>query len=319
MNREPDGYPPWVIAFNDRWVNARDRLFHRAISPKTSAICLRTSAAKGCLRVPDPLSVIIHVDGAARGNPGPAAYGYVIRAEGFPDLCGNGVIGQATNNVAEYTGLIKALTKALELGATQAHVRSDSELMVRQMRGEYRVKNEGLQPLYQQAQELVRQLGDVTFEHVYREDNTEADRLCNEALAGQLVEPADWERKSCAAANPTRRRAKKASAPAAPSVSTTSGPLLEGQLTAQGRLVRRADSGFELHVLGFTFPIEFVELGRMAQAEMAPEAAAAAGLLVRLAGEVRTIGGNEDITKSVRFFVREFEVLGQPETQVRAR
>lgn len=268
--------------------------------------------------MPEPLKVTIHVDGAARGNPGPAAYGYVIRAEGLPDLRGNGVIGQATNNVAEYTGLIQALTKALELGASQAHVRSDSELMVRQMRGEYRVKNEGLQPLYQRARELVRRLGDVTFEHVYREENAEADRLCNEALAGRLIEPAAGTPQAPTDARRSRRQAKKAKAPAEPTVGTPAEPFLDGQLTAQGQLVLRAKTGFELHVLGYTFLVEFNDPGRGAQPGVAPEAAAAAGLLVRLAGEVRTIGGGGE-PKSVRFFVREFQVVGQHETQETAK
>lgn len=268
--------------------------------------------------MPEPLRVTIHVDGAARGNPGPAAYGYVIRAEGLPDLRGNGVIGQATNNVAEYTGLIKALAKALELGATQAHVRSDSELMVRQMRGEYRVKNEGLLPLFHQAQDLVRRLGEVTFEHVYREANAEADRLCNEALAGRLVEAAAWERHAPAPVSSPRRRSKKAAAAEEPTVPPSPGPFLEGQLTAQGQLVQAAETGFELRVLGFTFPVEFVELGGAAQAELPPDAVAAAGLLVRLAGEIRTVGGG-DVPQTVRLFVREFEVVGQHETQVRAK
>ena len=88
----------------------------------------------------------------------------------------------ATNNVAEYNGLLAALRWAVEHGVSALHVRSDSELLVKQMRGEYRVKNPGLQPLYEEARALIRQIGRVKFEHVRRELNKEADRLANEAM-----------------------------------------------------------------------------------------------------------------------------------------
>lgn len=132
-------------------------------------------------------SAIVHVDGGSRGNPGPAGYGFVLLREGLPPLRGNGRLSHATNNVAEYTGLIEALRKSQELGLKQLLVRSDSELLVRQMNGQYRVKDAKLQDLFAQAKELAAAIGDVRFVHVYREQNAEADRLANLAMDGQLV------------------------------------------------------------------------------------------------------------------------------------
>lgn len=127
----------------------------------------------------------IHTDGAARGNPGPAAYAYVIASEGQPPIEEGGCLGQTTNNQAEYTALVRALEHAAQLG-THHHllIHSDSELMIKQMKGEYRVKDAGLRPLYEQAQNLCDQFAGVTFRHVRREHNSRADHLCNEALDG---------------------------------------------------------------------------------------------------------------------------------------
>ncbi len=125
----------------------------------------------------------LFTDGGARGNPGPAAYGYVLEQDDGTVLAAEGVaIGTATNNVAEYSGLIAGLEKAIELKVPSLEVVSDSELMVKQMRGEYRVKNEGLRPLFVQATNLARRLDDVEFRHVRRAHNELADRLVNEAL-----------------------------------------------------------------------------------------------------------------------------------------
>jgi len=99
----------------------------------------------------DPDLFTIHTDGGARGNPGPAAYAFVISRPGQPDVEESGVLGNSTNNVAEYTALVKALERARALGARRVLVQSDSELMVKQMTGEYKVKNEGLRPLYEEA------------------------------------------------------------------------------------------------------------------------------------------------------------------------
>ena len=129
------------------------------------------------------MKVLLFTDGGARGNPGPAAYAFVLEAEDGDLLASEGVaIGTATNNVAEYSGLVEGLRRALELGLKHVEVVSDSELMVKQMRGEYRVKNEGLRPLYDQAQKLAREIGDVEYRHVRRAENELADRLVNDAL-----------------------------------------------------------------------------------------------------------------------------------------
>jgi ribonuclease H / adenosylcobalamin/alpha-ribazole phosphatase len=122
-------------------------------------------------------------DGGARGNPGPAAYGYVLETEDGTVLAAHGeAIGQATNNVAEYRALVAGLEKAVELGVEQVEVVSDSELLVKQMRGDYKVKNEALRELSQEAAQLARQLGSVSYTAVRREHNELADRLVNEAL-----------------------------------------------------------------------------------------------------------------------------------------
>jgi len=124
--------------------------------------------------------ITAYIDGGARGNPGPAGYG--VRIEGpdrevLDDL--HGALGIATNNIAEYNGLLAALRWAVAHNESVVQIKADSELLVRQMRGEYRVKNEGLKPLFLQACALIRQIGDVRFEHVRREFNKEADRLSN--------------------------------------------------------------------------------------------------------------------------------------------
>jgi len=150
--------------------------------------------------------VTIFTDGAARGNPGPAAFSYVIRR---PD---GGLLeehsqcmGDTTNNVAEYTALVRALERAHALGAKKVQLHSDSELMVKQMRGEYKIKNEALRNLYEQASRLESRFASVTFQHVPRADNSHADRLCNEALNGGPKKPA------LAKAGKTRSGAGKAS------------------------------------------------------------------------------------------------------------
>lgn len=124
--------------------------------------------------------ITAHVDGGARGNPGPAGYGAVITGDNGEVLAElyEG-IGISTNNVAEYRGLIAALEWAAAHGHTRLHVKSDSLLIVQQMLGNYRVKHAGLLPLYRQARHLVARVGEVTFEHVRRELNRDADRLSN--------------------------------------------------------------------------------------------------------------------------------------------
>ncbi|HZN58138.1 MAG TPA: ribonuclease HI family protein [Planctomycetota bacterium] len=125
----------------------------------------------------------LSTDGGARGNPGPAAYGYVLEDEDGTVLEARGEqIGVATNNVAEYRALIAGLERALELGIDELEVVSDSELLVKQMQGEYRVKNETLRELNEDANVLERKLGRVRYTAVRREHNQLADKLVNEAL-----------------------------------------------------------------------------------------------------------------------------------------
>jgi ribonuclease HI len=126
----------------------------------------------------------IYTDGAARGNPGPGAFAYVIERNGAPAIEEKGTLGRTTNNVAEYTALVRGLEHAARLGGRRLLVHSDSELMVKQMNGEYQVKNDDLRALFQQARALCRQFEQVTLRHVRRADNSRADRLCNEALDG---------------------------------------------------------------------------------------------------------------------------------------
>ena len=128
-------------------------------------------------------AITAYVDGGARGNPGPAGYGVRIEAaDGTPidEFCHS--IGVATNNVAEYRGLIAALEWARAQGHQRLRVRSDSLLMVQQMLGKYKVKSPGLQPLHAKARLLVHEIGSVSFEHVRREHNAHADRLANAAM-----------------------------------------------------------------------------------------------------------------------------------------
>jgi ribonuclease H / adenosylcobalamin/alpha-ribazole phosphatase len=125
----------------------------------------------------------LSTDGGARGNPGPAAYGYVLETDDGTVLAAHGeTIGVATNNVAEYRALVAGLEKALELGVDEVEVVSDSELLVKQMRGEYKVKNDALRELSEEAAQLARQLRSVRYTAVRREHNELADQLVNEAL-----------------------------------------------------------------------------------------------------------------------------------------
>ena len=125
----------------------------------------------------------LSTDGGSRGNPGPAAYGYVLESEDGHVLDARGeAIGTATNNVAEYRGLIAGLESALERGVDELEVVSDSELLVKQMQGEYKVKNETLRTLQREAAELAAGLKRVTYTAVRRAHNELADSLVNEAL-----------------------------------------------------------------------------------------------------------------------------------------
>ena len=123
-----------------------------------------------------------HIDGGSRGNPGPAGYGVRITTADGATVDLKRSLGICTNNIAEYNGLLAALRWAAAHRVKTLDIRSDSELLVKQMKGEYRVKNPGLQPLYEEARTLARQIGRVRFEHVRREFNKDADRLANEAM-----------------------------------------------------------------------------------------------------------------------------------------
>ena len=129
-------------------------------------------------------ALILHTDGASRGNPGPASIGVLIsnRAGAVVDEVAE-TIGVRTNNYAEYAAVIRGLERALELGAKSAHVRADSQLVVRQLQGTYQVKNEGIKPLFKMAKYLEAKFErGVTYEHIRREQNVEADALANLAL-----------------------------------------------------------------------------------------------------------------------------------------
>lgn len=127
--------------------------------------------------------IVTYIDGGSRGNPGPAGFGVRVEtADGELIEEFHASIGVATNNVAEYHGLLAALKYALARGERDVQVRSDSELLVKQMLGVYRVKHPGLQPLHAEARQLVARLGRVKFQHVRRELNAHADRLANTAM-----------------------------------------------------------------------------------------------------------------------------------------
>ena len=128
-------------------------------------------------------TLVINTDGVSRGNPGPAAIGATIKDEQGKLIASiSQSIGSTTNNQAEYQAIIAALKKALQLGADQVHIRSDSELVVRQINGQYKVKKASLKPLYQKVKQLQNQLAVVNAKYVPREQNSEADRLANNAL-----------------------------------------------------------------------------------------------------------------------------------------
>jgi probable phosphoglycerate mutase len=127
--------------------------------------------------------ITAYFDGGARSNPGPAGYGvYIVDDQGNVLAELHGSLGIATNNIAEYRGLIAALQWAVDHGVTEITVKGDSLLIIEQMRGNYKVKNEGLKPLHMQARMLVMQIGNVKFAHVPREQNKDADRLSNVAM-----------------------------------------------------------------------------------------------------------------------------------------
>jgi phosphoribosylglycinamide formyltransferase 1 len=130
-----------------------------------------------------PEAIVAYTDGGSRGNPGPAAAGFVLTDTNGAQLQGKGFfLGRATNNVAEYTAIIKALEAAKQTGGKRITVRSDSELLVRQLNGQYKVKSEQVRPLYRQATELMGEFENCEVQYIAREENKEADKLVNQAL-----------------------------------------------------------------------------------------------------------------------------------------
>ena len=143
--------------------------------------------------MPKAQEIVAHIDGGSRGNPGPAAFGVMVHnAQGACLASFAKFLGNTTNNVAEYQGLLAALSYALEHHYPRLKVVSDSELLTRQINGQYKVKNPDLKILYERARTLIAQFDSFTIKHVLREHNREADRLVNEALdaaAGKKVPP----------------------------------------------------------------------------------------------------------------------------------
>ncbi len=129
------------------------------------------------------MKLIINTDGLSKGNPGTAAIGATIKDERGKMLASiSKRIGVTTNNVAEYKALIAALQQAKKIGGTEVEIRADSELMIRQLNGRYKIKSEGLKPLYLEVVKLLGQFETVSLKHIPRELNTEADELANNAV-----------------------------------------------------------------------------------------------------------------------------------------
>ena len=131
----------------------------------------------------DSPEIVAHIDGGSRGNPGPAAFGVSIEtAQGKPVTAFAKFLGNATNNFAEYQGLLAALDYALQHGYSRLRILTDSELLARQISGHYKVRSPGLKPLHDQARAMIIRLESFSIRHVYREENREADRLANQAM-----------------------------------------------------------------------------------------------------------------------------------------
>ncbi len=172
---------------------------------------------------PKPAAVAAYranIDGGSRGNPGPAAYGVIIR-DGRGEVVTKlkKYIGRMTNNVAEYYGLIAALDHAESHGVKAIRVESDSELLVKQMRGQYKVKSEDLRPLFERALKMSKAFESFRIEHVYREQNREADALANEAL-----DETEGKISSAAAAKKTAAPSSKAEPPSSKAEPSSSKP-----------------------------------------------------------------------------------------------
>jgi ribonuclease HI len=162
-----------------------------------------------------PVAWRANIDGGSRGNPGPASYGVVIRnPRGEIVARLKKYIGRTTNNVAEYYGLIAALDYAQSQNIRALRIESDSELMVKQMRGHYKVKSEDLRPLYERAQKMSQTFSAFRIDHVYREQNKEADALANEAMDEVSGKPPAAERQNSKAENEKPKVGNSIPAPA---------------------------------------------------------------------------------------------------------
>ena len=172
--------------------------------------------------------ITAYTDGGARGNPGPAGYGvHVVDTEGTTLAELVGPLGSATNNVAEYSGLIAALQWAVDNGHRRMRIRMDSELVIKQMRGEYKVKHATMQVLHADAKRLVAQLDHVTLEHVRREQNKVADKLSNQAMdivEGKPVAPKEPAEAAVAEAGPLAPREISIPRPARPAHASRTRP-----------------------------------------------------------------------------------------------
>src|SRR5438270_5227202 len=188
--RSSSSYAPWRLRSSaaPSPPHCSGRLGCSRLAPRPPALFARKRDSPCGLvyspaRMAGLTEVIVHTDGASRGNPGPAAIGVVIQdPQGRVLLELGEALQRTTNNVAEYTAVIRALERARELGARRVRCLMDSQLVVRQLNGSYKVKHADMLPLYRRVLELVQVFDDVTFSHVPREMNAEADRLANSAL-----------------------------------------------------------------------------------------------------------------------------------------
>jgi len=135
------------------------------------------------------MELTIYTDGASRNNPGEAGAGIFILKDGEPIQRIARYLGSTTNNIAEYTAAIIGLEQAVKLGASRVKLNADSELLVKQIKGQYKVKNEGLKPLYARVKELIAKINSVEVQYIPREKNKEADALANKAIDEKILNP----------------------------------------------------------------------------------------------------------------------------------
>jgi len=150
--------------------------------PLAASLLMPRTESSSSPTLPAP-EAVLWTDGAARGNPGPAGIGAILKsADGEVLYTGSEFLGHTTNNVAEYKAVLLGLTGALAQGVERIEVRADSELLIKQLKGEYRVKSPGLRPLFEEARRLISRFESVKLTHIRRELNGEADRLANQGI-----------------------------------------------------------------------------------------------------------------------------------------